>query len=48
VHETDGDAFAYFMSRARVDAICGTCHGTQGVVEVPSLLREPGSTPVLP
>ncbi len=39
VHETDGDAFAYFMARERVDAQCRTCHVQGGEMEVPSLLQ---------
>lgn len=48
VHETDGDPFAYFLRRERVDAICAGCHDAQGVVEIPSLLRQPGVRPGLP
>jgi hypothetical protein len=37
VHETDGDAFAYFMNRERVDRSCQKCHEPDGAGEVPSL-----------
>ena len=48
VHETDGDAFAYFMARERVDAQCRTCHAPGGEMEIPSLVRDArsGSVPV--
>ncbi|MGH0033938.1 MAG: hypothetical protein ACQGVK_02805 [Myxococcota bacterium] len=39
VHEVDGDAFAYFMARPRVDRQCRGCHARSDVPEVPSLLR---------
>jgi hypothetical protein len=39
VHESDGDAFAYFMNRARVDRECRTCHEPGGPMEVPSLIE---------
>ena len=38
VHEGDGDAFAYFMSRARVDAQCSVCHDGSDGIERPSLV----------
>ena len=38
VHEADGDAFAYFMNRSRVDARCRGCHLPGGAVEIPSLV----------
>lgn len=37
VHQGDGDAFAYFMNRDRVDRQCGVCHGQGGAPAVPSL-----------
>jgi hypothetical protein len=40
VHETDGDAFAYFMSRERVDRQCRECHSPGGSMEIPSLVKE--------
>ena len=45
VHETDGDAFAYFMARPRVDRQCRACHERDDVRDVPSLvspLKGPG------
>ena len=39
VHEEDGDAFAYFMNRSRVDALCDDCHRSGRAKPVPSLLR---------
>lgn len=39
VHETDGDAFAYFMNRERVDQQCRECHLPGGSMEVPSLVK---------
>ncbi len=44
VHERDGDPFAYFMSRARVDAQCRSCHGEGAAEPVPSLLVGPRAT----
>lgn len=38
VHEQDGDAFAYFMSRPRVDARCRACHEGGQARPVPSLV----------
>jgi hypothetical protein len=38
VHDTDGDAFAYFMSRSRVDKLCRTCHRPGGASEIISLM----------
>jgi nitrate/TMAO reductase-like tetraheme cytochrome c subunit len=46
VHDTDGDAFGYFMSRDRVDAACRECHVPGGSSEIRSLTansRSPGS-----
>ncbi len=40
VHETDGDAFAYYMARPRVDAQCRACHAEGSGTEIPSLLRD--------
>jgi len=40
VHEPDGDAFAYFMSRERVDHQCRKCHVPGGSMEVRSLVEE--------
>ena len=40
VHETDGDPFAYFMNRPRVDRQCRICHVPGGEMEIPSLLSE--------
>jgi hypothetical protein len=40
VHETDGDAIAYFMSRERVDRQCRECHSPGGSMEIPSLVKE--------
>ena len=41
VHEAGGDPFAYFMSRARVDAACLECHLPDGDLAIPSLVRHP-------
>jgi len=41
VHETDGDAFAYFMARHRVDRQCRVCHARDDLREVPSLVSAP-------
>lgn len=41
VHEQDGDAFAYQLSRARVDRQCRSCHTAGGATEIPSLLPDP-------
>jgi len=38
VHETDGDAIAYYMNRERVDRECQTCHAEGSAGEIPSLL----------
>ena len=43
VHAEDGDAFAYFMARARVVARCRACHATGDGVDLPSLASAPGS-----
>ncbi|MDP6981203.1 MAG: hypothetical protein QF570_21800 [Myxococcota bacterium] len=44
VHETDGDAIAYYMARPRVDQQCRGCHVEGGEMEIPSLVpSEPGS-----
>lgn len=40
VHEADGDAFAYFMSRERVDLQCRECHAVGGPMEIPSLVKK--------
>jgi hypothetical protein len=39
VHEADGDAFAYFMSRTRVDQECRSCHVPGTAREIPSLVE---------
>jgi len=39
VHQTDGDAFAYFMSRERVDHQCRECHVPGGSMEIRSLVE---------
>ncbi len=43
VHEEDGDAFAYFMNRTRVDGECRKCHVPDGEMAIPSLVE--GSSP---
>lgn len=42
VHETDGDAFAYFMSRARVERQCRRCHTADDGTGYEPVLGEPG------
>ena len=44
VHEEDGDAFAYFLNRSRVDRQCRECHAPGGEMAIPSLLRRSGSS----
>ena len=39
VHEADGDAFAYFMNRERVDQQCRACHVPGSEMAIPSLSR---------
>jgi len=39
VHQRDGDAFAYFMSRERVDSRCRTCHGADEAIHFPLAFR---------
>jgi hypothetical protein len=48
VHETDGDAFAYYMARPRVDRQCQSCHAADGPGDVPSLVAQPGSAAMNP
>jgi hypothetical protein len=38
VHEKDGDAFAYFMARERIDARCRHCHAVGSEREIESLV----------
>jgi hypothetical protein len=38
VHDADGDAFAYFLNRERVDRQCRECHVPGGEMEIPSLV----------
>lgn len=40
VHDEDGDAFAYFLSRRRVDLQCRECHVPGGPMEIPSLIED--------
>ncbi|MBW2387846.1 MAG: hypothetical protein JRG89_05355 [Deltaproteobacteria bacterium] len=40
VHEEDGDAFAYFMNRARVDRQCQKCHAPDSEMAIPSLVGD--------
>ena len=39
VHEADGDAFAYFMNRERVDQQCRECHVPGGSKQIQSLVE---------
>jgi len=40
VHDEDGDAFAYFMSRERVNLECRECHVPGGPMKIPSLIGD--------
>lgn len=43
VHEDGGDAFAYYMRRARIDRKCRECHVPGSEMEVPSLVGPSGA-----